>query len=156
MGKVSAEKLTKDFVSDIIEKIGLKAEVSVSESKDSIEVSINGDNLGALIGFHGETLESLQLIASLFLNNKIEEGEWKRVIVDIGNWRKERANALVSMLENSKLEIEQQKLEKLVLPSMSASQRREVHVIVSEQFPEYATESEGEEPNRRVVLFKKK
>ncbi len=156
MGKVSSEKLTNDFVSDLIEKIGLKAEVSVVEGKESIEVTINGENLGALIGFHGETLESLQLITALFLNKKLGEGEWKRVIVDIGNWRKERTTALGAMLENSISEIEQQKLEKLVLPSMSASQRREAHVIVSEKFPEYATESEGEEPNRRIVLFKKK
>ncbi len=156
MGKVSAEKLTNDFVSNLIEKIGLKADVSVVESEESIAVNINGDNLGALIGFHGETLESLQLITSLFLNNKLKEGEWKRVVVDIGNWRKERSTALGSMLENSISEIEQQGLEKLVLPSMSASQRREVHVIVSEQFPEYATQSEGEEPNRKIVLFKKK
>lgn len=156
MGKVSAEKLTKEFVTDIIEKIGLEAQVEVSEENESITVNINGDNLGALIGFHGETLESLQLITALYLNRKLGEGEWKRVIVDIGQWRKERSNTLVSLIENAVAEIDQQNLEKLVLATMSASDRRQAHVIVSEKFPDYETQSEGEEPNRRIAIFKKK
>ncbi len=155
MGKVSAEKVTTEFITKLIDKIGLKADVSVEDNQDNVEVNIKGENLGALIGFHGETLESLQLISSLMLNRKLKEEEWKRVVIDIGNWRKERSVALTTLIENSVKELEAQKLERLTLPSMSASQRREAHVIVSENFSDYGTESEGEEPNRRVVLFKK-
>jgi predicted RNA-binding protein Jag len=89
------------------------------------------------------------------LNKKLGETEWKRVLVDIGSWRRERSNALLDMVEKTVFELKEQKLERIELPSMSPSQRREVHVIVSEKFPEIATESAGEEPNRRIVLFKK-
>ncbi len=155
MGKVSAEKLTTDFTKKIIKSIGLDAEVSVKETDEVVEVAIDGENLGALIGYHGETLESLQLLVSLMLNKKLEAEEWKRVSLDIGNWRAERSSALEEMVEKSVAELNGQKLEKISLPSMSASQRREVHVIVSERFPDLSTESEGDEPNRRIVLFKK-
>ena len=156
MVKVSSEKIATGFIEKLIKDIGLKAEVSVEDTKDELMVNITGDNLGALIGFHGETLESLQLLTSLFLNKtRGEKEEWKRVTVDIGNWRKERSGALVNQIEGSVNELQQHDLERLTLPSMSASQRREVHVIVSEKFPGFGTESEGEEPNRRIVLFKK-
>lgn len=155
MGKDSAEKLTTKFVEKLVKDIGLKAEVSVEDKKEALEVNISGDNLGALIGFHGETLEGLQLLTSLFLNKNRSDEEWKRVVLDIGEWRKERSGALTNQIENAINELNQQNLERLTLPSMSASQRREVHVIVSEKFPEFGTESEGEEPNRRIVLFKK-
>lgn len=155
MAKISAEKITFEFIDKIITDIGLKAELEVSEEKDQIVVNINGENLGALIGFHGETLESLQLLTTLVLNRKLQSEDWKRVIVDIGNWRVERTNNLKTMIENAVKEIKEQKLEKLTLPTMSASQRREVHLIVSENFPDYGSESEGEEPYRRTVLFKK-
>lgn len=155
MGKVSAKKLATDFTGKIIKAIGLEAEVSVEETDEAVKVNISGENLGALIGFHGETLESLQLLISLMLNKKLGEEEWKRVVVDIGNWRAERSTALGSLVEKTALELKEQKLERIELPPMSASQRREVHVIVSEKFPELATESAGEEPNRRIVLYKK-
>lgn len=155
MAKVSAEKITHDFIDDLIKKIGLKADLKVSEDKEIVSVAITGENLGALIGFHGETLESLQLVTSLMLNRKFTDQEWKRVVVDIGNWRAERSSALTLMIENAIKEIESQKLEKLTLPTMSPSQRREAHLIVSEKFPDFETQSEGEEPNRRISLFKK-
>lgn len=155
MGKVSAEKLTGDFTKKIIKQIGLDAEVAVKETDEAVEVKISGENLGALIGYHGETLESLQLLVSLVLNKKRGEEEWKRVSLDIGNWKAERSEALVEMVEKTVAELNGQKLERISLPTMSASQRREVHVIVSEKFPDLATESVGEEPNRGIVLFKK-
>ncbi len=155
MGKDSAEKLTTTFVEKLIKDVGLKAEVSIEDKKDELEINISGDNLGALIGFHGETLEGLQLLTALVLNKNRGAEEWKRVTVDIGNWRKERSGVLVNQIESAVNELKQQNLERLTLPSMSASQRREVHVIVSEKFPDFGTESEGEEPNRRIILFKK-
>lgn len=155
MAKVSAEKLTFDFIEKIINQIGLKADLKVKQENEVVNVTISGDNLGALIGFHGETLESLQLIAALALNREFKEGDWQRVVIDIGGWRAEHTNALFSLIERSVKEITEQKLEKITLPVMSASQRREIHVIVTEKFPKFATESEGQEPNRRIILFKK-
>lgn len=156
MGKISSEKLVREFVEKIINEIGLEAKVLVKENKDLLEVDITGENLGALIGYHGETLESLQLLTALVLNKNLgEKDEWKRVAIDIGGWRKERSTNLVSQIEAVVAEMKEQNLERRALTSMSASQRREAHVVISEQFPDFATESEGDEPNRRVVLIRK-
>lgn len=155
MAKISSEKIVFNFVEKIINKIGLKADLKVKEENDVVNVIINGDNLGALIGFHGETLESLQLIATLVLNREVKGEVWKRVVVDIGNWRAERTSALANLIEKSIKEMTEQKLEKLTLPAMSSSQRREIHLIVSEKFPDFASESEGQDPNRCIILYKK-
>lgn len=156
MAKVSAEKLTKEFTQDLIKKIGLKAKIEAKENDNLIEVSIEGENLGALIGYHGETLESLQLLLSLMLNRTLKEEDWKRVIVDIGSWRQERQEALKDMIEKAIEEIEQTGNSRVSLPPMSASQRREVHIIVADSFSSYQTESEGQDPYRKVFLAKNK
>ena len=153
MAEVSSEKIVKDFLQKLIREIGLKAAIEVKEEDGVVRVGIVGDELGALIGYHGETLESLQHIVGLVLNQKLKsEGEWKRVVVDIGNWRAERNEALKNLVKRATEELQNKNVEKVTLGVMSPSQRREVHVIVSEDYPEITSQSEGEEPNRRVVL----
>lgn len=154
MAKNSPEKLTKEFVEHIIKELGLKASVTTNLNQELVAVTIEGDNLGALIGYHGETLESLQLILSLMLNRSLKEQDWRRVVVDVGGWREERKETLKNMVEKAASEISQSGEGRVSLPPMSASQRRDVHVIVSESFPEYSTVSEGEEPYRKVFLVK--
>lgn len=154
MAKVSAEKLTKEFTENLLEKIGLEAKIRTSEKDNLIEVIVEGENLGALIGYHGETLESLQLLLALMLNRTFKEEDWKRVSVDIGSWREERKATLKSMVEKAIEEIKASDSSRVSLPPMSAAQRREVHIIVSEQFNDYQTQSEGEDPYRKVFLVK--
>ncbi len=149
----NSEKVVSDLTKELLDKIGVKAEVSVKDDKDNIKVLVSGDNLGALIGYHGETLESLQLVLGLIVNNQLASDEWKRVVLDIGNWRTERLNTLEAMVAQAVGELRNNDLQRVNLPPMSPSQRREVHVIVTDKYPELATESEGEEPHRRVVLY---
>ncbi len=89
MVKEDKIKVVKEVVEELLGKVGLTAEVSVSEGEEeSFVVDIAGEELGALIGYHGETLSSLQLFLNLLVHRKI--GEWWRVLVDIGGERKER------------------------------------------------------------------
>jgi len=155
MAKKTAEELTKKLLAETLENIGLEAEAEVKEKDDNIGVNISGDNLGALIGYHGETLASLQLILSLMVNRKLKTDSWKRVSLDIGSWRAERNSSLRDLIARTVEQIEAGTEKKAALPSMSAAERREVHVIVSESFPDYESASEGEEPDRRVVVVKK-
>ncbi|HEY4695234.1 MAG TPA: R3H domain-containing nucleic acid-binding protein [Candidatus Nanoarchaeia archaeon] len=149
----NSEKIATDFTKEVLKKIGMAAEVKVEEDEGSVKVSIFGENLGALIGYHGETLESLQLILGSVVNKRAAEGEWKRVVLDIGDWRAERLSTLGSMVEQAVEALVAQKLKRVSLPVMSSAQRREVHLIVSEKYPNLASQSEGEEPNRRVTLY---
>lgn len=155
MAKVSAQELTKKLFSQILDQIGLEAEISVKEKDKTIDVSVSGDNLGALIGYHGETLASLQLLITLMVNKTLKNEDWQRITVDIGNWRAERRGALKEIVERSIDQLEATNQEKIGLPPTSAAERREIHVIISEEFQNYESFSEGEEPDRRVFLRKK-
>lgn len=150
-----AQKIVKKETEEILKKTGLKAEVSVEENDEALEVSIQGENLGALIGFHGETLESLQLILSLIVNKELNNSEWKRVLVDIGSWRQGRLEALQRIIDKAVEEIKATSTKKVLLPTMSASQRREIHILVAKDYPQFETVSEGEEPYRRISLITK-
>ncbi len=155
MAKNSAQELTKKIFSEILDFVGLEAKVSIKEKDNTVNVNVEGENLGALIGYHGETLASLQLLLSLMVNKNLKSEDWQRVVVDIGNWREERSNTLKEMIESTVEQLEEGSEEKTGLPSMSSSERREVHVIISEEFPNYESISEGEEPDRRVFLRRK-
>jgi len=155
MAKKTAEELAKKFLSEILESVGLEASSEIKETDDSVSVDISGDDLGALIGYHGETLASLQLILSLMVNKNLKSETWKRLTLDIGNWRAERNSSLKDLVTRVVEQIEDSGEEKAALPAMSAAERREVHVIISEAFPDYESVSEGEEPDRRVLVVKK-
>jgi len=155
MGKQSMEKgikLAKELTEELLSKLGVQAKIGVSEQDDAIHIEIEGDDLGILIGFHGENLEAVQLIISLMINKKLEGEEWLPVNLDVGGWRKERAEVLKSMISKAELELKENK-SSVELPPMSASQRRMVHVMLAD-YEGITSESTGEEPNRKVVIKK--
>ena len=154
MGKTDS-KIAKDLASELIKKIGVKASIAVEETAESLKVQISGDDLGALIGYHGQTLESLQLILSLMVNNKKGGSEWTRVVVDIGSYREERENTLKEIVNRAIEDLEVNGKKEVVLAPMNPSERRAAHIIVSENYPEIETVSEGVEPYRRIKLLKK-
>jgi spoIIIJ-associated protein len=138
--------------SDFVEGLGLAAEVSVTkqESEEGPEylVSIQGEDLGILIGYHGETLNALQLLLSLMVAEKL--GEWVRIVLDAGGWREARAEVLRSMAAQA-AERALASSEEVALPVMSSSDRRVVHLALAGN-ANVITESSGEEGYRRVVV----
>jgi len=155
MAHLSGKELVEDTAGEIIKHIGLDAKISVEKEKNSFSVEIEGENLGALIGYHGENLNSFQLILSLVVNRKLGEGNWQRVVVDVGNWRSERSQILKEMVERAIEQMKESGQEQISLPSMNPSERREIHILVSEQFPDYESFSKGEGAERRIFLKKK-
>jgi spoIIIJ-associated protein len=149
------KKVVKRLTEELIKKIGVKANVEVELEEDVAKVKIEGEALGALIGYHGQTLESLQLILGLLINNSRENSEWSRVVVDVGEYRSERENTLKEMVNRAVEDLEVNRKTEVALQPMNPSERRAVHVIVSENYPELETVSEGEEPYRRIKLRSK-
>jgi len=142
-------KIIRGAVEELLGKLGLTAEVSVSEGEEeSFQVDINGEDLGALIGYHGETLSSLQLFLNLLVHRKI--GEWRRVLVDIGGYRKEREQKLFDLARRTADKVRFLQTPVKLTP-MPAFERRLVHLALSEE-AEVKTESEGEGWERRVVV----
>lgn len=145
-------KIANDLTKELLNKLGVEAKIDVSEQDEAIHIAVEGDDLGILIGFHGENLEAVQLILGLMINKKLEEEDWLPVNFDVGGWRKERVEVLRSMIDKAKIELKDSK-EAVELPPMSASQRRMVHVLLSD-YKGITSESVGEEPNRKVVIKK--
>ncbi len=142
-------KVVKEVAEKILEKMGMPAEFSVEEGKDEeIEVDVRGDDLGALIGYHGETLSSLQLFLNLVLYRRV--GEWKRVLVDIGGYRQERERKLGELAQRAADKARFLR-EPVILNPMPSFERRLVHMALSED-ETVETESTGEGWERRVIV----
>ena len=144
-----AEKLTKN----LLELIGVEAKVAAVGEEDLVRVDIDGDDLGLLIGYRGENLESLQLVLGIILNKKLNLDPWRPVLLDVGGWREQREEALKNLIAK---EIEKLStgLSSVELPPMPPAQRRTVHLLITDH-DGLTSESVGEEPNRRVVVQKK-
>lgn len=141
-------------VSEILENIlglmALEGSFEVVEAPDEVTVSIEASDAGRLIGYSGETLDALQLLVNQIVGRQAGEGEYKRVVVDVAGWRKNkegdlerRARVWVDEVKESGREIE--------LDPMPAWQRRIVHMVVSD-VEGVESESMGEGRDRHLVL----
>lgn len=83
----------KCFLKEVLRPMGIQAEIRVKDEGDSIKISMTGPDMGVLIGYRGETLDSLQYLVSLVIN-KDQESEYKRVILDTENYRQKREETL--------------------------------------------------------------
>jgi len=121
-----------------------------NEEADTIVLGIKTSNPGVLIGRHGHTLDALQYIVNIIANKEIEEGERKKIIIDIEGY-KERREDIVSKYAREKAEIVKKTGKKIALCYMNAVERRIVHLVLQEE-PLLSTYSEGTEPFRRVII----
>ena len=143
-GKVILEKL--------LDLMGFHVAVTVESGETSrLNVTGEGDEreaLGALIGRKGERLSALQHLVNLMLSREI--GSWTRVLVDVEDYRGRRERQLREIAERAAARvIETGKM--LQLEAMPALERRWVHLALRNH-PDVATQSIGEEPNRRIVV----
>jgi spoIIIJ-associated protein len=130
--------------------LGFDARVAAGETS-RLNVVAQGDDreaLGALIGRKGERLSALQHLVNLMLSK--EMGAWTRVLVDVEDYRGRRERQLRELAERAAARVtETGKM--LQLEPMPALERRWIHLTLRDN-PGVATQSIGEEPNRRVVL----
>ena len=140
------------FLMDVTERMGVKVDVYVNDSEpDSLSIHMIGDTLGILIGRRGETLDALQYLTSLQVN-KGREG-YIRVTLDTENYRAKREDSLrrlAQRMANRAVKTGR----KVVLEPMNPYERRVLHTAL-QNHPSVTTHSEGEEPNRRVVIMLK-
>lgn len=128
------------------------AQISVVEEADVIKVTIEMEETeaGRLIGRFAQTLDSLQLIISLMLN----QGDVHRhVLLDVAGYRTRRLETLASMMKNAK---EQARISGLpcALPPLSATERRQIHVMLQDD-AEFTSYSEGYGQDRRLFIATK-
>jgi len=141
-----------DFVEGLLERMGLAAEVEVSESDGATYIDIWGadeeESIGLLIGRHGATLDGLQELVRSAVQR--ETGSRCRVLVDVEDYRKRRRTQIVERARDAARRVKKSGRQ-VALEPMSSYERKLVHDAIAEM-DGLETASEGEEPNRRVVI----
>lgn len=145
---------------EMLDRMGMEAQVNLSSAPagsrpDSprIYLQIDGEDVGILIGKHGQTLQSFQYLLNVSLNNRGEESEKSnlRVSVDAGGYRARRGDALQQMALEAASRATRDK-RSVRLEPMSAHERRLVHMALQNDGT-VSTSSEGREPLRHVVVI---
>lgn len=143
----------KTFLRDVLTAMGIRAEIKIKEEDSVINISLVGPNMGLVIGYRGETLDSLQYLVSLVVN-KGHETEYKRVILDTENYRLKREETLKRLAGKTAYKVKKSG-RSFKLEPMNPYERRIIHSAL-QNHPYISTYSEGEEPFRRVVVDLKK
>jgi spoIIIJ-associated protein len=138
----------RGIVARVVHALGLHATVDIDESAEEIRATVNGDDLGLLIGKHGSTIDALQHIAfrAAFRGEEVR----KQVVVDAAGYRERREGALHRMADRAAAEALQYG-RPVELEPMRATERKIVHTYLSER-SDVETHSEGDEPDRRLVV----
>jgi spoIIIJ-associated protein len=139
----------QDLLERVADESGVEAEVRVREDGDGITGElVGGDDLGLLIGHHGQTIDAIQHLAYriAFQGSNLR----KRVVVDAAGYRERRATALRAAADQA-AEAAVHDGRPVALEAMSALERRVVHEHLKGRH-DVETYSEGEEPGRRLVV----
>lgn len=139
----------KKFLRDVLDSMDIKAEIRIREEKDVIHIDLTGPKMGLIIGYRGETLDSLQYLVSLVIN-KGHETSYKRVVLDTENYRLKREETLKRVAQKTAYKVKKNS-RPFKLEPMNPYERRIIHAALQND-TSISTTSEGEEPYRRVVI----
>ncbi len=141
-------QVIKEITQKLLELLGVKAQINLQEQEGVVNVQLETEEPGVLIGYHGKALQSLQSLLALMSFKKL--GEWTRVVVDVGDYREKREESLTRMAQSLAQRV---KFSGLVqsLPPMSSAERRIIHLALAND-SEVETVSEGEGQERHVVI----
>lgn len=143
-----AEENVKEFLNELSNSMLKNLTYEVKSEKDVVEIKINGDNAGFLIGYRGETLYALQTVLNSIANKGLEN----RVVIrlDIENYKAKREKTLQDLaIKTSKTVMNTGK--SITLEPMQAYERKIIHSALQDN-KRISTDSIGEEPRRRIVI----
>lgn len=152
--KKTVEGTARVFLEDMFGAMKIKAEFSIQydEAEKNLDVEIQGEEMGILIGKRGQTLDAIQYLTSLVVNK--ETDEYLKVKVDTENYRQRRKETLESLARNIAAKVKRTR-RPVSLEPMNSFERRIIHSALQGDNA-IETHSEGEEPYRKVVIALKK
>jgi len=136
----------------LLKHMGVRASVQVRTGSDPITLDVTGRDLGALIGWRGETLRALQSVTNVMVGKHLDEGE--RVIVDVERYRQRREHTVREIALRAARQVKMTG-DAITLDAMQAFERRAIHLAL-EGDPDVTSSSIGEDPDRRVVVGPRK
>ena len=143
----------KTFLISVLNSMDINADIDIKEENDIIKINLKGPKMGLVIGYRGETLDSLQYLVSLVVN-KNHENPYKRVVLDAENYRHKREETLIRVAQKTAYKVKKSGRPYKLEP-MNPYERRIIHSALQE-YTDINTYSEGEEPFRRIVISLKK
>jgi spoIIIJ-associated protein len=149
---MSAEQVGEEavrFMNGLVSAFGLSGSAELVEQGDDLEVRVHGDNLGLLVGPRGTTLQAVQDLVRVAAQRRIGDHD-TRLRVDIGGYRERRREALGRFAEQMAAEVKNSGVARVLEP-MSSADRKVIHDVLSGD-EGIVTRSEGEDPQRRVVI----
>lgn len=152
--KNTVEDNVREFLDGVFAAMNMQVEIEISYDKEAgnMSIDLSGPEMGVLIGKRGQTLDSLQYLASLVANKETET--YIRVKLDTENYRERRKETLEHLAKNIAYKVKRTK-KSVSLEPMNPYERRVIHSAL--QNDKYVcTKSEGEEPFRHVVVMLKK
>jgi spoIIIJ-associated protein len=142
----------RGLVEGLLKHMGVRAQVTVRAGTEPITLDISGRDLGALIGWRGETLRALQSVTNVMVGRHLDEGE--RIIVDVERYRQRREHTVREIAMRAARQVKMTG-DAITLDAMQPFERRAIHLAL-EGDPDVTSGSIGEEPERRVVVGPRK
>ncbi len=142
------------FLSGLLQHMGIDADILAAEVEDGVRFSIQSKTKGLLIGRRGETLDAMQYLTSLVVNRSRKQEKYLRVTLDTEDYRNKREDTLIRLARRQAARVKSTG-RPVAMEPMNPYERRVLHASLQSN-PYVTTHSEGEEPNRRVVITPKK
>lgn len=146
--KVKKVKIIEETFQEILDLLDIKGEFEVSEDEEGFSILLSTDDSGIVIGRHGDTLEALQIVSSLSISKKL--GEFKRVSIEVGDYKKNREEWLKNLAMETKERVLSEGRE-VSLSELKSWERRVIHLILQDD-KEVVSESIGEGKDRVLVI----
>ncbi len=145
-------KVAQDFLEEIFSLMKLEVKIEKITKEDNTIFNIRGNDLGILIGKHGQTLDALQYLTNLTANRDAEGKV--RIVLDVEDYRQRRTDTLTRLASRLGDNVKRRG-DKVVLEPMSSNERKIIHMALQND-QRIVTYSEGEEPYRKVVIALKR
>ena len=145
-------EVARGLVEGLLKHMGVRAQVTVRSGAEPITLDISGRDLGALIGWRGETLRALQAVTNVMVGKHLADGE--RIIVDVERYRQRREHTVREIAMRAARQVKMTG-DAITLDAMQPFERRAIHLAL-EGDPDVTSSSIGEEPDRRVVVGPRK
>ncbi len=142
----------KEFLLGMFGKMGLYVQIEKLTTKDKITFQVHGEDLGILIGKHGQTLDAIQYLTNLVANKEVRRR--CQIVVDVENYRSRREETLIQLAHRLGAKVRRTR-QKIALEPMNAFERKIIHLALQNE-KNIKTDSEGQEPYRHIVIYYKR
>lgn len=151
--KLPPVEVAVNFLEELFSAMRLNVSLQRHDTVDGYAFDLQGDDLGVLIGKHGQTLDALQYLTNLAANQDLSQ-EKVRITLDVENYRKRREETLCRLAKRLADRVKRGS-DKIVLEPMNRHERKIIHTALQDDY-RVITYSDGEEPFRKVVIALKR